>query len=204
MAQGTTDCKVLLPGLAGSYEGNCKKGLASGFGKATGTDRYEGEFKNGLPHGKGKYFWSNGNSYDGEWKKGKMEGYGVQVIKKEGKDSTVTGYWNNNQYTGKSKYPYVINTKSLNIESIRVVKVSDEKNQIEISYYKHDKPIAIYGFGITEREGIYGNVLRTDYTQSIINVTFPFTAEIGGGGYSFDISIYQSGTWRIIVNVLDK
>ncbi|MGC9375584.1 MAG: hypothetical protein ACP5DQ_11160 [Bacteroidales bacterium] len=34
-------------------------------------DKYEGKFKNGLPHGSGKYTWSNGDNYDGQFKKGK-------------------------------------------------------------------------------------------------------------------------------------
>ena len=41
------NCKVLLPALAGSYEGACKNDKANGIGKASGTDVYEGAFKNG-------------------------------------------------------------------------------------------------------------------------------------------------------------
>jgi hypothetical protein len=55
------DCKVLLPALSGSYEGSCKKGVADGRGKASGTDAYEGEFRKGLPDGKGTCTWSNGD-----------------------------------------------------------------------------------------------------------------------------------------------
>jgi hypothetical protein len=57
---GVENCKVLLPALSGNYEGGCKKGLADGKGKASGTDVYEGEFSKELPHGKGTYTWSNG------------------------------------------------------------------------------------------------------------------------------------------------
>ena len=46
-------CKVLMAGIDASYEGDCKKGKASGKGRASGTDLYIGEFKNGLPHGNG-------------------------------------------------------------------------------------------------------------------------------------------------------
>ena len=38
-------CEVLLNDIKGTYDGNCKKGKADGFGKAVGTDTYEGEFK---------------------------------------------------------------------------------------------------------------------------------------------------------------
>ncbi|KAF9608426.1 hypothetical protein IFM89_009792 [Coptis chinensis] len=39
-------------------------------------DRYAGSFKGLLPHGKGKYTWSDGTVYDGEWDRGKMTGVG--------------------------------------------------------------------------------------------------------------------------------
>ena len=53
IAQDKSDCKVLAETLAESYEGDCKKGLADGKGKAIGTDSYEGGFKKGLPEGEG-------------------------------------------------------------------------------------------------------------------------------------------------------
>ena len=31
-------------------------------------DVYTGEVQKGLKHGKGKYIYSNGNTYDGQWK----------------------------------------------------------------------------------------------------------------------------------------
>ena len=68
-----TSCKVLQKGISKSYTGDCKKGLAHGYGVATGVDRYEGKLKNGLPNGIGKYFWSTGEIYDGHWKNGKKE-----------------------------------------------------------------------------------------------------------------------------------
>ncbi|KAF9611255.1 hypothetical protein IFM89_028325 [Coptis chinensis] len=39
-------------------------------------DRYAGSFKGLLPHGKGKYTWSDGTVYDGEWDHGKVTGAG--------------------------------------------------------------------------------------------------------------------------------
>lgn len=37
-------------------------------------DVYEGEFHKGMQHGQGKYTWSNGESFEGQWIKGKKEG----------------------------------------------------------------------------------------------------------------------------------
>lgn len=203
-AQETLSCKVLIPEISDSYKGECKKGLANGVGEATGKDFYSGEFKNGLPHGQGKYIWANGDNYQGEWKKGKRDGFGNQTIKVTGRDSSYSGYWGDNIYIGKNKYSFLINNKTINIDNIRIVRINGEKNQIEISYFKHDKPVPTYGFSVTEREGRYGNIMKTDYTKTIVFVTFPFTAEIAGGAYVFDFSIYQRGYWRITVNVTDK
>ena len=45
-AQDNKDCKVLMPGLQGTYEGGCRSGLAQGKGIARGTDTYTGNFRN--------------------------------------------------------------------------------------------------------------------------------------------------------------
>ncbi len=39
---------------------------------------YIGELRKGENHGKGKLYHSHGGTYDGEWKKGVIEGYGVE------------------------------------------------------------------------------------------------------------------------------
>ncbi|PIN08105.1 Phosphatidylinositol-4-phosphate 5-kinase [Handroanthus impetiginosus] len=39
-------------------------------------DVYLGAFKGSIPHGKGKYTWSDGTVYEGDWEEGKMTGKG--------------------------------------------------------------------------------------------------------------------------------
>ena len=39
--------------------------------------RYEGEYHQGHRHGKGKQNFANGNSYDGEFFEGKIQGHGT-------------------------------------------------------------------------------------------------------------------------------
>lgn len=39
--------------------------------------RYEGYKLNGQRHGRGKFFYQDGGSYDGEWRENKMEGQGT-------------------------------------------------------------------------------------------------------------------------------
>ena len=203
-AQETIDCKVLIPELAGSYKGECKKGLANGIGEATGKDFYSGEFKNGLPHGQGLYKWANGDSYKGDWKKGKMEGLGEMKKKVAGPDSIVTGYWIDNDYIGKEKTTYTLNQKGTNIVAVNFIRLNGEKNEIEIGYYKNGKPVPAYNFGISELLGRYGNIIKSDYAKTLIAVTYPFRAEVTGGAYFFDFTINQRGKWRISVNVTEK
>lgn len=203
-AQSSSGCKVLIPEISGSYKGECKKGLANGVGEATGKDFYSGEFKNGMPHGKGKYIWADGIIYQGEWKKGKRNGFGELKKKTTEPDSVTAGYWVDNEYIGKEKNIYTLNQKGTNIVSVTFVRLNNEKNGIEIGYFKNGKPIPTYSFGISERVGRYGNIVKSDFAKTLVSVTFPFTAEIIGGAYVFDFSIYQSGNWRISVNVTDK
>ncbi len=106
------NCKVRDQDIAAIYKGGCKDGLANGQGLAKGRDTYEGEFKDGdkvkgtytwgpsacktkvctLKHvgefkddefdGYGEREWSNGDSYKGQWAKGKMVGLS-EFAKKE-------------------------------------------------------------------------------------------------------------------------
>lgn len=203
-AQEPANCKVLLPEISGSYEGECKKGLADGLGKATGVDQYEGEFKKGYPNGKGKYTWKNGDSYDGEWGKGMRNGYGQMTIKAEPKDSITVGYWSDNTFIGAEKFTYKVNQKSINIVNIRFAHLNNEKNQIDVIFNENGKPIPIYGFGVTELVGHYSNITKSDFSKTINSVVFPFRAEVNAGGYYFDFTLNQSGMWRITVDVATK
>src|SRR5438045_1091784 len=75
------DCVVESDSLKGTYAGDCRKGKASGHGKAIGADIYEGEFSSGLPDGEGTYTWRNGDSYKGKFQKGLKNGSGVYTYK---------------------------------------------------------------------------------------------------------------------------
>jgi hypothetical protein len=73
--------KVRNPNLNQKYEGECKRGLAHGKGKAWGKeDYYEGSFKKGRPHGYGIYKWANESVYKGNFVRGKMKGKGELII----------------------------------------------------------------------------------------------------------------------------
>lgn len=56
-----------------TYEGEFKKDLKNGRGVETNADGdvYSGAFCDGYPHGKGCYIWANGESFEGEFVRGK-------------------------------------------------------------------------------------------------------------------------------------
>ncbi len=96
-------CRVRLPDLAGSYEGECHRGKAHGQGKAIGRDTYEGEFAKGFPDGQGTYTWANGDYYEGAFVKGDKEGEGKMVFASAKSDSVQTdsvqvGLWKNDLF----------------------------------------------------------------------------------------------------------
>ena len=70
-------CKVIDPELQGSYEGGCRKGLASGKGVARGVATYEGGFREGMKAGRGVKTWPWGDRYDGEFENDHKNGSGV-------------------------------------------------------------------------------------------------------------------------------
>jgi hypothetical protein len=63
--------------------------------------RYEGYKLNGLRHGKGKFYYQDGGSYDGEWNQNKMEGFGTLYYQSNRK--AFEGMWLNDQFQGKGK-----------------------------------------------------------------------------------------------------
>ena len=208
-------CKVLMESIAGTYEGDCKKGLAHGYGKAVGPDTYEGGFKKGLPHGKGIYSWSNGDVYNGEWSKGKMDGKG-ELLKFRDKenDLMISGYWLEGEYVGISKYPYKVISKSLTVQQVRFDRINAEKKTIEFKFTRRGKPITVSGFSLA---GSFGTIeSQSDYFVKIRVHEYPFT-----GGIQFDVpdpiqtisspggviqgrlefEIYQKGHWVVTIEM---
>jgi hypothetical protein len=59
-------------------------------------DSYEGNWKNDLRDGKGVFIWSDGDKYDGEWKKDMKEGNCVYYDNNEKK--SFKEIWKNNEF----------------------------------------------------------------------------------------------------------
>ena len=194
-------CEVFLESIKGTYDGGCKKGKADGFGKAVGTDTYEGEFKKGLPHGKGTYIWANGNVFKGMFKKGEKEGEGELVFKTAIADSTITGYWLDDEYIGKEPYPYKLMQKDFNIASVSFRRINSSGNEIQIIYVEGGKEISTNNIFVIETEGRFTTVHQSPRTKKILNVAFPFSCTIKGDTAGFDFRITQPGTWKITVEI---
>ena len=216
-ASAQETCEVLMPSIAGQYEGDCKKGKANGNGKAEGTDQYLGEFKDGMPHGKGIYRWKNGDFYDGEWVKGKREGDGGMAYKRTGKaDSVVTGFWKKDTYVGKYEKPYIIHHRTNHFTTVEVKKSKSAiENTITIEVGSTSggaKSITRGSIPKPELSDI--QIIKGSYLQSqsmnkgerissktLTKVSFPFHARYQIGGQDAEIEILEPGNWLIILKL---
>jgi hypothetical protein len=216
-ASGQESCKVLMTAISDHYEGDCKKGKASGNGKAEGTDQYIGEFKNGLPHGSGLYRWKNGDFYEGKWANGKREGAGGMSYKRSGKtDSLVTGFWKKGVYSGIYDKPFVIHFQSIKVIKVEVIKnTKQNSNAIVIEVQNTTGGTATLGGGLQARaevtdidlqKGSFGSINKAlsgpkSTSQILGQVDYPFRAIFKFGDQQADIEILEAGYWKIFVNI---
>lgn len=207
-------CKVLLPNIAAKYEGMCKKGKADGTGKAEGVDYYAGEFRDGLPHGKGIYRWKNGDIYEGDWVKGKMEGQGSKTYKIANKpDNILAGFWSRDKYQGKFEKPYIIHSQTNQISRVEVRKQSDKPaNKIVIELSNTSGGIPSLGVSapgmkatltdIIIQSGTYLRIVKLPdgpkgTSQALTDVEFPFRARFKIGTQEMSVEILEPGDWLI-------
>ncbi len=205
------NCEVELQALQGTYEGDCKKGKAHGKGKAVGTDTYEGTFRKGEPHGVGKYTWANGDTYEGEWKKGKKEGQGTWFVKE--KDTTLDGYWVDDEYIGTEKDPYKVLNKTISVTRMSFNRLEAEPQEVTFEFTRLGKPTKVRNFKVLDN---FGDVVRgTDYEQTVAVYKFPFLGNIsfealvvreGDGSSMYEsgevtFKINQSGQWTATIEV---
>lgn len=198
----SSDCTVLLAPIQGTYDGGCKKGKADGNGKAKGTDQYEGEFKKGLPHGTGTYTWENGNSYHGKWKNGIKDGEGkLSLQSNNGADSTITGFWSKDKYVGAIKNPYKVYNKGTMVTNVRLSKISESDNYIELEFNSKGGAVANPNFEITMVRGNFSRKQSFNRSAKVFDITFPFRAKITHNGETFEFEIFQKGIWKIVVDM---
>ena len=209
-------CKVLMSSIAGKYEGSCKKGKASGEGRAEGTDQYLGEFKEGLPHGKGTYRWQNGNFYEGEWVRGMREGNGGMAYKRAGKpDSVVTGFWKNDVYAGRYDTPYKLYHRTLQVSQTDVKYTVSPLKEINImlSNPTRDMPdldgtvnhravlddVSITAGAFVRMVNLFESQRQTAY--KLEHVTFPFRAIFRIGDQEIDMEFREEGRYTLEIGL---
>lgn len=197
------DCKVSKASITGSYTGGCKNGLAHGKGIAQGIDRYEGQFVKGLPNGTGIYRWANGVYYEGEWKKGMMEGEGKMVYP----DSVVTGVWNEDKYMGKKEIvPYKIIT-SMSVSRSTITKTKDRNYRVKIQIKQGGMDnISIENFTMVYDSG---SEYRSGNYYGIDNVRFPLSVKVKYRSWNqlmtsqynviFEFIINEPGGWDVVI-----
>ena len=83
--------------ILGQLGGN---GKVTGVGKEINHIIYEGQFKDDVYNGFGRFIYSNGNYYIGNWLDGKRSGYGKLVENKTGR--VYEGQWQFSKFIGEN------------------------------------------------------------------------------------------------------
>ncbi|MFN8242607.1 MAG: hypothetical protein U0X40_01025 [Ferruginibacter sp.] len=207
MAQNS-DCKVMAEKLKGTYQGECSDGKANGEGFARGEDAYSGTFKNGLPNGLGKYTWSNGDYYKGNWKKGQRDGKGEMHYTSNGKDSVVQGFWKRDAYEGKYEVPYIVHDKTFDVSRVEVSRQSKKGATVVVGEQTMSGQELNGVSGNAEFKIGAGNYLSVDskrvgsqYVTTFQNVSFPFRVTMYYSGNSVDVELLEEGVWNISVMI---
>ena len=202
------DCKVLMVEVSTKYEGECKKGLANGHGKAEGEDTYEGKFKKGLPHGSGKYVWANGDYYEGNWSKGEKQGEGIQHMIINGKDSVLAGWWIDDEYIGEERVSqYTIDSRR-NVDNIRVTKIAEGNNiRFRFQQMGNRNPtlsglyINSFGNGNINMNGADSMIENPEFPISLL-IEYTSFSTLGGNVQNarIEMTFNVPGVWQITFN----
>jgi hypothetical protein len=201
------NCLVMVDELVGTYKGKCKKGYAHGKGKAVGIDTYEGKFYEGLPHGRGTYTWANGDTYSGQWKKGKRDGIGVFKFKINETDTILDGVWLADEYIGPKPKPPLTLTK-YNIDNVRYKKKSVDMNRVLITFKQNGMVNnKITNFSIISTSGVDTNlgISKSGYENVTfpvkIKITYTTPNKIGSTSLNcnLEFEIFEPGDWEVEV-----
>jgi hypothetical protein len=197
-------CKVLVPRISGTYQGECRKGLAQGKGVALGIDRYEGEFRKGLPDGLGIYHWADGSYYEGYWKQGLRDGTGTMIFTP---DSTLKGFWKADKYAGKEQIKQYEVIQSRYVARSSFSRTGNTPLQVKIKFTLGGVPNnTIQDLSMTYSSG---EEFRLGTAYGIQNVTYPLTVRIQYRTWNvmrtvmtdvtFEFRISEPGSWDVNV-----
>jgi hypothetical protein len=197
-------CEVKHPGIAGTYSGDCRNGLANGRGVAQGIDKYYGQFRDGLPHGKGTYTWQDGTYYEGQWQYGMKEGKGKLVSK----DSSLSGYWRSDKYVGEKLVPPYRITRSMSVVRSSFSRLPGPSNFVKIKFIRGGLENAdIIDLSIANDSG---EQYRIGPSYGIQNSMFPLEVIIRFRFWNyfhtaqsdayFDFVINEPATWDVTIS----
>jgi hypothetical protein len=198
-------CIVKMEAISGEYSGKCRKGLAHGYGIASGTDRYEGEFRNGLPHGPGRYTWANGDYYRGGWKKGLKEGEGRLV---RADSSVMEGIWKQDSYMGKKLLAAYVIHKSMSLTRYSFRKTISTTYDVKVKLIRGGiENSGVENFMIAHTSG---SQYMSGSQTGIHNPLFPLDIKVTFTAWNmfrtaksdviFDFTINDPGSWEIVLN----
>ena len=197
---------VKMESISLKYEGETKKGLAHGDGKAWGeADQYVGTFKKGYPNGTGVYTWGNGNVYTGEFSKGQRDGKGEFRIKRGGNlpDSIQTGYFKDDQYIGIYKEPYKIVSEG-GVRNVDFQKNAGALNQVRFEVYSNGSPVPTSLLKVSDKN----NTLHEEIggTLTLTNAVFPLervevSFRVDKISYNLIFNLYEQGNWTVVITV---
>ena len=197
------DCKVLVPELSGTYEGECKKNLANGEGLAKGKDTYKGMFKKGYPNGLGVYTYSNGDVFEGIFQKGEKHGEGVMLLKRDQlPDSVLRGFWSKNTYQGKFKVSFEENNRSNGVTSVNVNRNNIETfSIIHVKFLRQGSPMGTPQFDIAVIEGEFGDRQVDGATTKIWVNKFPFRFRITVDQHIVEYTFNNAASYDMVINL---
>lgn len=203
----STECKVLLPELVGSYNGKCKKGIAHGNGVAEGKDKYDGRFKNGLPDGYGTYTYSNGSVYEGYFSEGKKHGNGKYRAIINGKDSSFNGVWKDDNFVKFIVPPSYKVNRSINVNRLTIQRVGEGKRVFFVFTQNGMTNSTISNLQMISE---YGTYLELGAKKGYENLSFPvlfkvtFSTLNGTKTNSYEVflelTINEPGEWLVNIN----
>ncbi len=192
------NCKVLMESIGNFYKGTCKKGLADGYGEASGIDSYNGHFKKGLPDGQGTYIWATGEKYIGDWKKGLREGHGKYTYKSRGRDTLINGIWKEDKYLGeKVVEPYVIEYRN-SIGRVSCVKVGD-RPYVKYVFSRNGAPSN--GISNLLLQGSSGSEKMSASFTGFEQVEFPFKGKVSYNAPNSWMTAILTCELRLVINV---
>jgi hypothetical protein len=209
------ECIVEHEHLKGSYTGDCKKGKASGKGKAVGLDTYEGEFKSGLPDGKGIYTWQDGTVYTGKYSKGLRDGKGMMTFKKPGRqDSIMEGFWKKDVYIGKNEKPYIVHGKTGSVRDVQVEFSQSNTFRVKVIVTNTTGGVKTPGGEMPRYRVDNVQVLKGSYERltsleshlkstetSLTEVNFPFRAKLNIGREEVEVELFEAGNYLITISI---